>query len=329
MIQSLYWNTPDVMLYIIGQSVGKTKFLCITQEEYPMLKTTKCLVIILLLILSQLAVYKIFYKQSISSWGTTTAESSMAMVGDDIAPFIASTRAITINAPITDVWEWIMQLGADRGGFYSYYFIEKSLGYVSREQSIVKPEFDDFVVGDLVRGSVDEEKSLVVYNFPVVHVEKNRALVLEAWGTFLLKEISENETRLLIRTHGLAHTNILHAIADFIATPLHFVMERGTLKGIKARAETGIGAPLSDTANYYWFSGIVFTAILITLLTFILKGAKAILLPALLSTIWLYTFLMLPPIPSNSLLLLVISVTISCWALFYKPSRSAAKQVTS
>ncbi|MBL4798342.1 MAG: hypothetical protein JKY50_13075 [Oleispira sp.] len=88
-----------------------------------MLNTSKSLAIILLLILSQLSVYKILYKQRISSWGAAEVESSIAMVGDDIAPFISSTRAITINAPIEDIWKWLMQLGADRGGFYSYYFI--------------------------------------------------------------------------------------------------------------------------------------------------------------------------------------------------------------
>ena len=93
-----------------------------------MLNTTKSLVIILFLILSQLPVYKIFYKQSISSWGATKAESSMAMVGDDIAPFIASTRAITIKAPVAEVWKWIMQLGADRSGFYMLLFHRKTIG---------------------------------------------------------------------------------------------------------------------------------------------------------------------------------------------------------
>jgi hypothetical protein len=59
-----------------------------------------------------------------ASWGSTPAERSMQMSGDDFfsdrAPaFVAMTRAVTIDAPLETVWPWLTQLG--RGaGWYSH-----------------------------------------------------------------------------------------------------------------------------------------------------------------------------------------------------------------
>lgn len=69
------------------------------------------------------------------------------MPGDRLAPFISSTRSVTVNAPMPEVWDWLIQLGADRGGFYSYWFIEKALGYKYRARNRIEPEFKDMNVG--------------------------------------------------------------------------------------------------------------------------------------------------------------------------------------
>ena len=56
------------------------------------------------------------------TWGATGDEISRTWPGDELAPRPVSlaTRALTINAPVTDVWPWIVQIGQDRGGCYSY-----------------------------------------------------------------------------------------------------------------------------------------------------------------------------------------------------------------
>jgi hypothetical protein len=36
--------------------------------------------------------------------------------------------AVTIKAPVEEVWPWLAQLGQDRGGFYSYEWLETSPG---------------------------------------------------------------------------------------------------------------------------------------------------------------------------------------------------------
>ena len=74
--------------------------------------------LIILILGLQAVIGVVFIKPYIFTWGATDQEISMSMPGDHLVPFISSTRAITINAPISDVWDWIIQLGADRGGFY-------------------------------------------------------------------------------------------------------------------------------------------------------------------------------------------------------------------
>lgn len=108
----------------------------------------------------QLLIYDLFLKPIITTWGASEKETSLSMAGDDKTLTITSTRAILINASKSDVWKWLMQLGADRGGFYSYDFIEKAMGYKTRHRDLIKPEFKEIKVGDLIRGSIDEEGGL-------------------------------------------------------------------------------------------------------------------------------------------------------------------------
>ena len=40
-----------------------------------------------------------------------------------------TTRALTIDAPVEMVWPWLVQIGEDRGGFYSYSWLERAAGH--------------------------------------------------------------------------------------------------------------------------------------------------------------------------------------------------------
>ena len=126
---------------------------------------------VLCIICIQLIIGITVIKPLIFTWGSTDQEVTMPMPGDHLAPFISSTRSITINAPISQVWDWLIQLGADRGGFYSYWFIEKPLGYKYRVQDRIEPEFKEMKVGRIIKASLDQSKSVIDYGFPVVEVD--------------------------------------------------------------------------------------------------------------------------------------------------------------
>jgi hypothetical protein len=55
-------------------------------------------------------------------WGTTDHERARSWPGDELVPNAcsAATHAITIHAPASQIWPWIVQIGQDRAGFYSY-----------------------------------------------------------------------------------------------------------------------------------------------------------------------------------------------------------------
>ena len=103
----------------------------------------------------------------------------------------------------------------------------------------------------------------------MLYVKPEETFVLDKWGTFLLKEVNSRQTRLIIRTQKVASSNPWLKAANYIAVPLHFIMERRTLMGIKARVEAGEKVQLSQREDIFWFSGIVLSGLLIYFLVFI------------------------------------------------------------
>ena len=64
-------------------------------------------------------------------WGVTTAELRSVLPGDERQASPARYRidhGVTVNARSDSVWAWVSQLGQDRGGFYSYAWLERLLG---------------------------------------------------------------------------------------------------------------------------------------------------------------------------------------------------------
>ncbi|MBN1121228.1 MAG: hypothetical protein JXJ17_09120 [Anaerolineae bacterium] len=267
---------------------------------------TQSLITLALITTLELAVYAIFLRPRIASWGATRDEATSPLPGDDLAPGgIDSTRAITIDAPINEVWAWIIQLGADRGGFFSYAFIEKALGYEFREADIV-PEFEDMPVGRIVPASLDESKSFIDYNFRVTAVDPGKWYVLANWGAFVVREIDAGHTRLIVRTHRQEHPTLWHKIADFFGMTVHYIMERRMLIGFKAQAEAGPGVRLPSWPDNLWLLGLVLSAVGIIALIFFGGGIPAIVLSAVYATLWLVTLLIVDPRPGYSLALLLI-----------------------
>jgi hypothetical protein len=170
-------------------------------------------------------------------WGATPAEFSGYLPGDDLVPFPKhrDTHAITIHAPVADVWPWLVQMGQDRGGFYSYDWLENLVGCQIQNADQVVPEWQSLHVGDTVRLHPKAPP------LPVAIVEPQHAIVLQApsgtWG-FYLKKLDENTTRLLVRSRWDWKPDLLHwAGHHVLLEPTHFVMERKTILGIKQRAE--------------------------------------------------------------------------------------------
>ena len=71
-------------------------------------------------------VYALVIRPWFINWGATDEEIQGTWPGDDLVPgsVVGSTRAITIYASPSEIWPWLVQIGQDRGGFYSYELLE-------------------------------------------------------------------------------------------------------------------------------------------------------------------------------------------------------------
>lgn len=254
------------------------------------------LIKIILVISIQLTVYVYIFRPKIATWGAKD-EATMQLPGDELAVEINATRAITIEAPIAEVWKWVIQLGADRAGFFSYDFIEKILGYGMRKKNPIA-EFTDMKIGRIVPASIDESKSIMKFNFPVVAVEPGTSFVLENWGAFVLREINPNRTRLIVRTHWRKAPNLFGKLADLIGEAMHYIMERRMLMGLKFQIENG--TQVSSIVDILWMLGMVLFGFGLAILIFFTGGVYAFLLSILFGILWLYALLMFDPLPQYS-----------------------------
>ena len=62
-----------------------------------------------------------------------------------------TTEGVWIDAPASAVWPWLVQMGQDRGGLYSYESLENLIGLQYRNADRIHPEWQQLAVGDVVR----------------------------------------------------------------------------------------------------------------------------------------------------------------------------------
>jgi hypothetical protein len=170
----------------------------------------------------------------------TKAESAMALPGDEIIEpaMINSTHAISIDASPDRVWPWIIQMGQDRGGFYSYTMLENLLGCKMKNANRIHSEWQKLSVGDAIQ---------IHPRFAPLKVEQlisNSHLLLSQdvkfFWTWAFALISENDglgCRLLVRTRMSRIRWPLRAVLYPVMTAGHYFMERKMLCGIKQRVE--------------------------------------------------------------------------------------------
>jgi hypothetical protein len=98
-----------------------------------------------------LGVYTFAIRPWFQRWGATKEEAKESLPGDNLPGETSSTRAITIAAPADEVWRWLVQIGQDRAGFYSYTAIENGifLAGIHNTNQIV-PEWQKRERGDFV-----------------------------------------------------------------------------------------------------------------------------------------------------------------------------------
>lgn len=177
------------------------------------------------------------------TWGSTRAELTMRLPGDagERDPALELQHAVTIDAPAEDVWVWLVQLGQDRGGFYSYDWLERAFGLGIRNAAEIRPEWQTLQSGDVVRATPPAYLGGVFGDvaWMVGEVTPERALVLENRGSFVLQPVSDERTRFIIRSKmGDRNRPVWAAAASLLGFQLpHFIMQRRMMLTIKDLSE--------------------------------------------------------------------------------------------
>jgi uncharacterized protein YndB with AHSA1/START domain len=187
-------------------------------------------------------------------WGTVGDEAREPLPGDDLVPETSSmtTMAVTIDAPPEEVWPWLVQMGQDRAGFYTYTWVENELLHLNfRNADRIVPEWQHLRVGDHV-WFLPERYITPRFGPTVARIEPERALILTldeqdqpvpATWQFVLKPTAEGGTRLLFRQRGSAAQPLATRIPSLLMEPGYFYMERKMLLGIRERAERNRPSP--------------------------------------------------------------------------------------
>jgi hypothetical protein len=172
-------------------------------------------------------------------YGAMDEEINASYPGDELVPDprITYTRAISIAAAPEEIYPWIAQLGADKGGMYSYTWLEALIQCPQTNADRIHEEWQGLEVGDKVLMCPDENMPPA---YIVAMIEENQTIVLghkekddwvEVWQFNLVPQV-DGTTRLVIRSRSAAEGWFWDAIR-----PGEFIMMRRMMLGIKERAE--------------------------------------------------------------------------------------------
>jgi hypothetical protein len=170
---------------------------------------------------SQIAVHILLYPL-LWRWRSTEEERSLGLPGDEFVaePQWTYNHSISIDAPRSAVWPWLLQLGQGRGGFYSVMEI--------------RPELQQLRVGETI---VTHGRS--GYGPPVTRIEPGRSLVLGGPGS-----IGRGRTRAAPPSpcrgpfiFSMARARPRGCSSAAAASPIGFVMSKRMLRTTKQFAE--------------------------------------------------------------------------------------------
>jgi proline iminopeptidase len=230
-------------------------------------------------VLAGSAVYFAIVRPKVRNWGFDPAEAELPLPGDGLVPDATAieTRGISIDAPASAVWPWLVQMGFRRAGWYSYDAVDND---GSSSESIL-PEFQKLAAGEIMPTHpgggfrvevVEPEQALVLYidtdlvksqqataevegktDLPTAGLRATGAFGKTAfpdfaasWGFYLRPE-GGTKTRLIerfrARTPGQGPASVV--LGEVMGTGI-VLMTRKQMLGIKERVERAFKAPVDE-----------------------------------------------------------------------------------
>ncbi len=180
------------------------------------------------------------------------------MPGDDLLPGAphGSTMATTLPAPPAEVWPWLAQMGADRGGWYSIDLLDNA-GRASTAEIV--PEWQQIRVGDRLltdRGGrtwftvaeVEPDRSLVLRQRldaarlrTVPDEEPLPCVSVDSTWAFRLEAHPDGGTRLVVRGRGVPRPRALRLFDLLVWDPVHVFMQWSQFRNLRRRLDRPTG----------------------------------------------------------------------------------------
>jgi hypothetical protein len=186
--------------------------------------------------------------------GATDEELRRAYPGADLSPggTRSATMACTIDARPSRVWPWLVQMGTDRAGWYSW---DRPDNFGRRSADRVHPEWQQIAVGDRLAAKPDgsewwEVAALEPERFLGLRMSldlrgrpfdpagtRPRRYTDSTWG-FLLEELPGARTRLVVSGYWSLRPRCLQRVLSVVfLEPSHWIMPTRQFANLKRRAE--------------------------------------------------------------------------------------------
>ena len=198
-------------------------------------------------------VYALFVRPRLLRWGATRDEVRDPYPGRDLIPggTRGSTMAVTIEAPPATVWPWLVQMGYDRAGYYSWDSLD-NLGRPSADR--IHAEWQRLSVGDRLTAMGRDAGWMVAALEPARFLGLRASYDLSGrqfdpigprprfytdslWG-FSLKELPGDRTRLIVSGYWALRPRWLQPIASLLfLEPAHWIMQMRQFANLKRYAE--------------------------------------------------------------------------------------------
>lgn len=187
------------------------------------------------------------------TYGSTEEERTTRLPGDDLIPDAAvqTDHAITINAPPSAVWPWLVQMGWGRAAWYTARWVDRLIFPANGPSADrIVPEFQDITIGSFIPDGPPETEC----GLHVVRLKPERALVLRSnshlpmgwrdratldwtWAFVLTPVDGGRRTRYHFRSRWVTAPWWFTLCGWLAIVPADFLMSRDHLKGVKERAE--------------------------------------------------------------------------------------------
>jgi len=175
---------------------------------------------------------------------------------------LRATRAVTIRAPATAVWPWLVQFGLGRGGFHSYELLERIGGIDVRNVERIVPALQTLEIGQEIKLHPSAPGLFVMLVEPNAHLcfrtwKDEQDLVArdpEALGSFSLYLVEESTDccRFVLRTcrqQRRPRTLGARLVATFLEDPLDLVMEQRMLRTVRRLVQRERGVRPQTTSS--------------------------------------------------------------------------------